>query len=92
MGIYFYRWTQLNHLKTDAEKVFQFFTDIKSVYLSLGKVRLKMKKLEELTVESEGLENLVKNYTTGAVSTSWSMESNLSDSEDEIEDPDWHKI
>ena len=42
MGVYFYRRTQLNHLKTDGEKVFKFLT-FKSVYPSPGKTGLKMK-------------------------------------------------
>ena len=95
MGVYFYRRTQLNHLKTDGEKVFKFLTDIKSMYPGPGKVGLKMKKLEELTVESEGLEHLVKSYSSGGAGASGSVGSNLSDSEDEIEemeDPDWDKI
>ena len=46
-----------------------------------------MKKLEEISVESEGMGHLIKDKGTFTVS-SGSQDANVSDSEDEIEDMD----
>ena len=61
--------------------------NIKSVYPGVEKEALKMKKLEEITVESEGIGYFIKDKGTFTVA-SGSQNENVSDSEDEIKDMD----
>lgn len=92
MGVYFYRRIRLGNLKTDGEKVLQFLNDIKSVYPGPGRDGVKMKKLEEIIVESKGMQHLETDYNK---ESSGSQEFNVSDSEDEIEDmkePNWSDL
>ena len=57
--------------------------DIKSVYPEVGKESLKMKKLEEISVESEEIGHLIKDKGIFIVA-SGSQDVNDSDSEDEV--------
>ena len=85
--MYFYRYIRLSHLESDSEKIFQCLNDIKIMHPEVEKEGLKMKKLEEISVECEGTGHLIKDKGMFTIA-SRSQDVNVLDSEDEIEDMD----
>ncbi|KFM83355.1 hypothetical protein X975_05726, partial [Stegodyphus mimosarum] len=59
MALHHYKSFRLQQFQYPAEKIYQFIEDITTLYPGYGKKGLELKFINEPTVESENIENLM---------------------------------